>query len=778
MAVHPVIRIQLFLLLIQVFSGAVQPTRGQQIVINEVMPSNQEGLVDEDKENSDWIEVFNPGDKPVNLAGYTLSDTRDNLNLWGFPDTVLWPRSFLIVFASGKNRALTGHELHTNFRIRSSGEKLYLSYEGTLLQVTPEFDMGSLASFGLYPDGGTHYAEYRTPSPGAKNTSEVHWDLVAFSTPGGVYTDAFELALASENQRNRVFFTIDGSLPNTGSILYTRPVILSDSLCSKTKIGKLKISPDNLYYPAPERIPEGIVIRAAAFDPEGNRVSDIETQSYFIRQLGINHKKLPILSLAAAYNDLFDYYQGILVPGVAWEPQDPDWTGNYYQRGDAWEIGINVEFYDPETETGFNQQAGLRTHGGNGRRLPQKGLKLYAREQYGSPKFTFPFFPNQDNNSYTRLVLRPFYSSWSQVGFEDHLSQAIARTVNVDAMASRPVVVYLNGEYWGIYYLQESPDEYYISDHYGIEPDKVNMTGNWYGIPEAGDPADFLNLFDFVEDQDLRITENYQRLSEWMDIDNFIDYQLFEIYFSNHDWPANNMKCWLNPERGQWRWLFYDGDACLSDYRYNGFESAIDTVFDNSTTHARATLFLRKLLTNKDFYGRFFNRLNDLTNNQLTYQSIKSSYQSCVETTCEEVKQQIERFGFPIDYPTWVNRVDRVFEFLIERPCEIQRQVSASFNEEIQCPLCEKPADDIRQMGIFPSPNNGSFICTLNSDRTLIGRFSVINPLGQVIRYWDYPINEGINNIEINDPNLPDGLLILTVNTGIRIFSFRFIKTR
>jgi len=778
MAVHPVIRIQFLLLLIQVFAGAAQPTHGQQIVINEIMPSNHEGLVDEDKETSDWIEMYNSGDNPVNLFGYTLSDTHDTLTLWGFPDTVLGPRTFLIVFASGKNRSLPGYPLHTNFRIKSSGEKIYLSSEGTLVQATPEFDIASTTSFGLYPDGGTHYAEYRIPSPGAKNTMEEQWDQVVFSVPGGVYADVFELLLTSGNRENRIFYSTDGNSPTTGSTLYSGPLVLSDSLCSRAKIGKLRISPENLYYPAPERIPEGIVIRAASFDPEGNRVSDVATHSYFIRQLGIDHKKLPIVSLAAEYNDLFDYYQGILVPGVAWLPHDPDWTGNYYQRGDAWEIGANFEFYDPEAETGFNQQAGLRTHGGNSRRFPQKGLKLYAREQYGSPKFNYPIFPSQDNNSYTRLILRPFYSSWSQVGFEDHLSQAIARTLTIDAMASRPVIVYLNGEYWGIYFLQESPDEYYIGDHFGIEPDQVNMTGNWYGIPESGDPSDFLNLFDFVESQDLKIPENYQRLSDWMDIANFIDYQLFEIYFSNYDWPANNMKCWYNPRSGQWRWLFYDGDACLSDYRYKGFDYAIDTIFDNSSTHARATLFLRKLLTNKDFYGRFFSRLNDLANNQLTYQSIKPSYQGCIESISQEVKQQIDRFGFPDDYVTWVNRVDRLFEFLIERPCEIQRQVGTTFNEEIQCPLCDQPADDIRQMGVFPSPNNGSFICTLNSDRTLIGRFSMINPLGQVIRQWDYPINQGNNNIEIDDPNLPDGLLILTVNTGIQLFSFRFVKTR
>jgi len=303
------------------------------------------------------------------------------------------------------------------------------------------------------------------------------------------------------------------------------------------------------------------------------------------------------------------------------------------------------------------------------------------------------------------------------------------------------------------------------------------LVGNWYGIPESGDPADFLNLIDFVEYQDLRIPENYQRLSEWMDIDNFIDYQLFEIYLSNSDWPANNMKCWYNPRSSQWRWFFYDGDACLSDYRYKGFKYAIDTIFDNSSTHARATLFLRKLLANKDFYDNFFSRLSDLTNSHLTYQDIKPSYQGCIESLSSEVKRQIDRFGFPGDYAAWVDRVDRVFEFLIERPCEIQRQVSASFNEEIQCPLCDQPVDDIRQIGVFPSPNNGSFLCTLNSDRTLIGRFSIVNALGQVIRQWDYKINEGNNNIEINDPTLPDGFLILTVNTGSKLWSIRFIKT-
>lgn len=778
MAVHPVIRVQLLFLLIQACPGAFQPTHGQQVFINEIMPSCHGGLVDEDMEPSDWIEIFNPGDNPVNLSGYNLSDKKDMLSLWGFPDTVLQPRNFLLVFASGKNRSRPGHELHTNFRINSSGEKIYLSFQGTLTQATPEFDIASAASFGLYPDGGTHYAEYGLPTPGAKNTMEEHWDEVSFSVPGGVYPDACEMILTAKNQENRIFYTLDGNLPNTGSILYTGPLVLSDALCSKTKIGKLKISPDNLYYPAPERIPEGIVIRAASFDKEGIRVSDVVTHSYFIRQLGINHGKLPIISLTAGYNDLFDYYQGILVPGVAWEPHDPDWTGNYYQRGDAWEVDANFEFYDPETQTGMNQQAGLRTHGGNSRRFPQKGFKLYAREEYGSGKFYFPFFSCQDHDSYSRLVLRPFYSSWSQVGFEDHLTQAIARNLNVDAMASRPVVVYLNGEYWGIYFLQECPDEYYISDHFGIDPGLVTMVGNWYGVPESGNPADFLNLYDFVDCQDLRIPENYQRVSEWMDIDNFIDYQLFEIFFSNYDWPANNMRCWHNPGSGQWRWLFYDGDACLSDYRFKGFEYALDTVFDNSSTHTRATMFFRKLLTNKDFYGRFFSRLIELTNNPLTYQNIKPSYQDCIEYTCNEVKRQIDRFGFPGDYATWVDQVDRVFEFLIERPCEIQRQVSASFSEEIPCPLCDQPSEEIRQMGIFPSPNNGNFICTLNSDRTLIGRFSIVNSLGQIIRRWDNTVTEGNNNIEVNDPDLPEGLLILTVSTGIRLFSFRFIKTR
>ena len=210
------------------------------------------------------------------------------------------------------------------------------------------------------------------------------------------------------------------------------------------------------------------------FDENEECISEVTTQSYFIRALGCDTHGLPVMSLCADSLDLFDQEYGIFVPGVHFDPSNPNWTGNYYMTGEAWERTINVEFYE-QNNTGINQQAGLRTHGGNGRRFPQKCMKLYAREAYGKKRFEHRFFDNLPLNSFKHLVLKPFAASWNDTGVNDHISNQIAAQLNVESLASRPVVLYLNGEYWGIYYIHERPDERYLEDHFDVDITKVNL---------------------------------------------------------------------------------------------------------------------------------------------------------------------------------------------------------------------------------------------------------------------------------------------------------------
>ncbi|MGJ8640827.1 MAG: lamin tail domain-containing protein [Opitutaceae bacterium] len=98
----------------------------QTVVISELMPDNNVTLLDEDGDSTDWIELYNNSDSPVDLTGWHLTDDTNDLTQWTFPTTSIAARSYLVVFASDKNRSIAGSELHTNFKLSASGETVAL----------------------------------------------------------------------------------------------------------------------------------------------------------------------------------------------------------------------------------------------------------------------------------------------------------------------------------------------------------------------------------------------------------------------------------------------------------------------------------------------------------------------------------------------------------------------------------------------------------------------------------------------------------------------------
>ena len=201
--------------------------------------------------------------------------------------------------------------------------------------------------------------------------------------------------------------------------------MLNNGMCSHSDIYKIPISPENEFY-LPDSVVKGIVIRAAAFDNSGNRVSPVVTQSYFIKSLGCDFHKLPVISICADSLSLFAHDTGILVPGDLFNPEDLDNSGNYAQSDREWERQVNMEYY-AEGNNGLNQLAGLRTHGGiRVRRAQQKGLKIYAREEYGKKNFKYKIFEESDLKKFKHLIIRPFRNSFSPTGINDWLANHIA----------------------------------------------------------------------------------------------------------------------------------------------------------------------------------------------------------------------------------------------------------------------------------------------------------------------------------------------------------------
>ena len=140
--------------------------------INEIVASNQLGLTDEDGETSDWIELYNPGSTVLDLTGWHLSDDPVDLSKWTFPPQSLAAGGYLIVFASDKDRAAAGAELHTNFRLTSVGEYLALSNPaGTVVvdEFSPTFPaLMEDQAYGVRSDGTVGLLS--APTPGAANT--------------------------------------------------------------------------------------------------------------------------------------------------------------------------------------------------------------------------------------------------------------------------------------------------------------------------------------------------------------------------------------------------------------------------------------------------------------------------------------------------------------------------------------------------------------------------------------------------------------------------------
>ena len=580
-------------------------------------------------------------------------------------------------------------------------------------------------------------------------------EKVCFSVPGGFYETSPVLEISPFYQQHHIRFTTNGNRPTAQSRLYAEPLLLDSCLYSTSDIYTIQISPENMMF-VPDSIQHCIVIRAAVFDENDSCISEVATQSYFIHSLGCDSFGLPVVSICADSLDLFDYDRGIFVPGVFFDPLDPNWTGNYYQSGSDWERPMNIEFYELDN-TGINQQAGLRTHGGNGRRYPQKCIKCYAREEYGKKRFQHRFFETIPQDSFKHLVLKPFASSWNYTGVNDYLCNLIAAQVNVEALASRPVILYLNGEYWGIYFIHERPDARYLEDHFDIDIDHVNIISDWNSLVDHGTSVHFDALFHWMETADLTDPEQYDWLKSQIDIDTFIDYQILELFLENNDWPANNMRCWQEGD-GPWRWIFYDGDACLCWVTFYAFEHAVYEGNDIWPASSRSTLFFRKLLANETFCRLFYSRFIELMDTSFSYSVTGPWFDSIKQVFTPSIPFQVDRFGIPVDVETWNTYMNHTCWFLKKR-CEYTLPVLDEFiYSYISVPEASNTAFEV-----FPNPSQGSVNLKIDSERQETATCFIYDMTGRQVLSRVVSLHEGLNTIRMDLPVSP-GLYFLKIN--------------
>jgi hypothetical protein len=579
-------------------------------------------------------------------------------------------------------------------------------------------------------------------------------EKVLFSSPGGFYEDSFLLELSCFYSQNRIFYTLNGNTPTVQSFLYTGPLRMDASMYSQSDIYTLQISPDDMVF-VPDSVRHCIVVRAEVFDANDKPVSEVVTNSYFIRALDCDTHGLPVVSICADSLDLFDYEKGIMVPGINFDTEHPNaWTGNYYMKGREWERLSNVEFYELDN-TGVNQQAGLRTHGGNARRFPQKGLKVYAREEYGKKRFEHHFFESTPLDSFKHLVLKPYRCSSTAGGMQDYVCCQLARGLNFESLAVRPCVLFLNGEYWGIYYLEEKADERYLEDHFHIDITQCDIICDWWPVTlELGSDEDYLAMMDWLEYADLSVPSNFEYLTEQIDLDCFIDYYAFELFISNQDWPANNVRFW-HVNQGKWRWFFFDGDAGVNKLEYDAFSPAVYVGDQTWPSCTEATLMFRKLLENETFCQRFQSRFENLLDTHFKYDSTYPALDYISKAIYDEIPNQSYRFRIPYHHTWWPPEITKIDKFLKIRPKHVKAQLDEFMRHHQQEP---QPMGE--KLACFPNPFDTQLTIHYKAPQEITQPLYIYDMLGRVVHTETMSCLKG-ENVIVLEPRLASGIYVV-----------------
>ena len=446
--------------------------------------------------------------------------------------------------------------------------------------------------------------------------------VVGFSHESGFYSEEFELTLQTRKDA-KIYYTLDGSLPDETCNEYISPIAIKDNsgdpniYAAKEGISSLDVYiPD---YP----IDKCVVLRAVAIDDDGNR-SEVVCKTFFVNyDEKVGYDNIPIISLVVDPDDLYDYENGIYVTGKIYDEQEhsgyPEtYPANYQQKGKEWERAAEFAYFESDKSFSFDQTIGIRIHGGWSRAFNQKSFNLYARKEYsGTKTFEKPFF---DTEKLQTCMLRSGgYRDTFVTKARDYLNQELSKNESFAVQNCYPCVLFLNGEYWGVYLLQERFTEYYVEEHYGVDKDNVVIIEN--GVVDEGEEEDialYEELFDFFKNNDFTSTEAYEEAKKYIDVEEFAAYMATELYVGNIDWPGNNVRMWRAREvsdkpyeDGKWHFMMYDTDdsadmlASKCHYDSDPFINKNHWKYGPLDENCILGLMLCRLLCNQDFNELF-----------------------------------------------------------------------------------------------------------------------------------------------------------------------------
>ncbi len=651
----------------------------KKLVVNEFMASNSATFANGNGNYSDWIEIYNPTTEAVDMAGMSLTDDLTDPTKWQFPSgdpslTVIDSHDRLLIWADGEQ----GTELHAGFSLSADGEALGLfDADGTLVDSVTFGRQMMGVSYGRYPDGGSTWQHMPSPTPTAAN-KQGYLGLVedvTFAPGRGFYDSPASVTLACPTPGAEIWYSLDATNPgHQNGQKYTGPIAVSRTTCIRAvgiKTGwmdSLIVSHSYLFLDdiirqssSPAGFPSSWGYKTADYAMD-QRVVDDPAYSGEIKE---DLKSIPVVCIVIPNADFFGsdgIYANPTLREEAFEGQAA-W-------GDKAERAASMEWIDPAGDQ-FGMNAGLRIHGGayaRGSGTNRKyGLQFFFRAEYGRSRLEFPVFPDSEVKTFTRLGLREIWN-YSWIGDSgsygaDYLRDLFARDTvrDLGSLTShgRPVNVYINGLYWGLYILSERIDDDFAADHLGGGKEDYDILEAPSGTAATsvmkvltGDgttPAEWNALFALAAG-DMTTTEAYQTIQQYVDVNAMIDYMLMVYYTGSRDGPTylghdsspvprNFCAIRSREPAGPFIFVPWDTEWCLE----NPSENRVRIVGGAANPH----LVMIQLSANPEFKMLLADRIHEAFHNAgpLTREAVTERYQALANGIYGAIVGESARWG-------------------------------------------------------------------------------------------------------------------------------------
>lgn len=569
-----------------------------------------------DKESGHWAELKNVSAQPVDLSEYCLTDNPGKPDKWKFSAVKLAPgATYKVVFVGKKAPADEADKV--NFKIDE--EVLILTKGGKFVDGVNASATKIGTSVGR-ANGRKGFFYFKDADGGEEECAPFRFiaQQPSFMLQPGVYGKKKSMFVGLDGHGCKVHYTVNGSIPSSESKVY------KDSV----------------------KIESSTTFRAYAEGDSNTLSSDVVTGTYI---LGQNHD-VAVMNITVNESDLYDFHSGIYVDGPSPGDEFPYTGANYWK---PWEKRANIEFFDGKE--GFSEGCVLKIFGGFSRALPKKSFSVKFNGKFGPSSLTYDYFGKGEPDRLKSFVLRGGgQDAELMMGRDEFLTSLMAQnSPKLLVQDYRPVALYINTKYFGLYFIREKINKDFVSRHMGVSSESVTMFESEY--LEGANKKDYTSMVDFLESHNMKAKENFNHAAQLVDFENLIDYKIGEIYATNVD--VGNMRYFTSSDpKGdrKWRWIYYDLDASFMDLRNASYYLGLNN--DGYVNFHNRVIAL--LLKSPDFRDLFLQRLSHHMHHTFATTSATKMFDDLIKSIDSEMVLNCKRWEKMLTYDQWKKYVN------------------------------------------------------------------------------------------------------------------------